>query len=80
MKFLNQIGSDQFGEMYAPAVNTSLMIDINDIDEAKAKFDALAEGGQIMMPFGETFWAEGYGFCADRFGILWQVNCTGNRA
>ena len=72
-------GSDQFGDMYAPAGNISLMIDINDVEEARSKFDALAEGGQIMMPFGETFFADGYGFCTDRFGIMWQINCTGNK-
>ncbi len=73
------MGSDQFGEMYTPAGNISLMISLEDVADAQAKFTALAEGGQIWMPFGETFWAEGYGFCQDRFGILWQINCTGNK-
>lgn len=72
-------GSDQFGDMYSPAVNISLMIDIDDLAKAKATFKALAEGGQIMMPFGETFWADGYGFFTDRFGIMWQVNSTGSK-
>ena len=27
------------------------------------------------MPFGETFWARGFGMCTDRFGIPWMVNC-----
>ena len=73
-------GSDQFGEMYSPAGNISLMLEIEDLSDAQAKFDALAQDGQIMMPFAETFWADGYGFCADRFGILWQINCTGSKA
>ena len=72
-------GSDQFGEMYSPAGNVSLMMDLDDVADAKAKFEALAEDGQVMMPFGETFFAEGYGFCTDRFGIMWQVHCTGNK-
>lgn len=70
------LGSDQFGEMYSPAGNMSLMVEVGDVVEAEEKFTALAEGGQTYMPFGETFWAQGYGYCADRFGILWQVNCT----
>jgi PhnB protein len=73
-------GTDQFGDMYAPAGNVSLMVDIDDLSDAQAKFTALAEAGQIIMPFAETFWADGYGFCADRFGILWQINCTGSKA
>lgn len=73
------LGSDQFGEMYLPAGNISLMIEIENVTDAQTKFASLAEGGQIFMPFGETFWAEGYGFCMDRFGILWQINCIGSK-
>lgn len=73
-------GSDQFGDMYSPGGNVSIMIDIDDLAKAKATFDALADGGQIFMPFGEMFFADGYGFCADRFGIMWQVNSTGSKA
>jgi PhnB protein len=39
----------------------------------------LAEGGQVFMSFAETFFADGYGFCADRFGIMWQINCMGSK-
>lgn len=73
-------GTDQFGDMYAPAGNVSLMLDIEDLSDARAKFNALAEAGNIIMPFAETFWADGYGFCTDRFGIMWQINCTGSKA
>ncbi len=73
-------GSDQFGDMYSPAGNISMMMDIDDLSEAQYKFTKLAKGGQIIMPFAETFWADGYGFCTDRFGILWQINCTGSKA
>jgi PhnB protein len=73
-------GSDQFGDMYSPAGNISVMIDIDDLDKAEAIFAALANDGQVIMPFGETFWAAGYGYCTDRFGILWQVNSTGDKA
>lgn len=72
-------GSDQFGEMYEPAGNISLMLDIDDLSDAEAKFAALVEGGQVLMPFSETFWADGYGYCTDRFGIRWQINCTGSK-
>jgi PhnB protein len=42
-------------------------------DEGRRVFDALAEGGQVMMPFGKTFWAEGFGMLTDRFGTPWMV-------
>lgn len=72
-------GSDQFGDQYVPAGNMSLMVDLDDLSDAEAKFNALAGGGQVIMPFGETFWADGYGFCVDRFGIMWQINCAGSK-
>lgn len=73
------LGSDQFGDMYAPAGNMSLMIELTDVADAQTKFDALAADGQIHMPFGETAWADGYGFCLDRFGVQWQVSCRGSK-
>jgi PhnB protein len=48
---------------------------ITDLSEAQRVFEALAAGGSIQMPFQETFWAHGFGMCADRFGVPWMVNC-----
>ena len=28
------------------------------------------------MPIEETFWAERFGMCVDRFGTRWMVNCV----
>jgi len=46
--------------------------------EAAALFDALSANGRIEMPLQRTQWAEKYGICADRFGVQWMVNYTGN--
>lgn len=41
---------------------------------AQAIYDALAEGAQeIAMPFGDTFWADGFGMLRDRFGTTWMI-------
>ncbi len=37
-------------------------------------FNALTQGGQVQMPFTETFWAQGFGVVTDRFGTPWMVN------
>lgn len=44
-------------------------------DEAKAKrlFEALADGGQVRMPLGKTFFSPCFGMVADRFGVGWMV-------
>lgn len=45
-----------------------------DPAEARRVFEALSEGGEVRMAFGETFWSPGYGNLVDRFGIPWMVN------
>ncbi len=45
-----------------------------DMAEARRWFDRLSEGGNVIMPLGETFWSPGYGALIDRFGIPWMVN------
>jgi len=53
----------------------SLSVDGNTVEEGKKLFDALAEGGEVTMPFGPQFWAAGFGMLKDKFGVPWMVNC-----
>ncbi len=48
----------------------------DDKEQARRWFEALAEGGKTVMPFGETFWSPGYGSCIDKFGVPWMVNTS----
>ncbi|WP_119460095.1 VOC family protein [Rhodospirillaceae bacterium SYSU D60014] len=41
--------------------------------EAKRLFTTLAEGGQVRMPLGKTFFSPCFGMVADRFGMGWMV-------
>ncbi len=41
--------------------------------EAERLFGALANGGQVQMPLGETFFSPLFGMVADRFGVSWMV-------
>ncbi|MGA7565333.1 MAG: VOC family protein, partial [Terriglobales bacterium] len=50
-------------------------ISTEDLAEAERIFHSLEENGKVTMPFGETFWAAGFGMLVDRFGIPWMVNC-----
>lgn len=43
-------------------------------EEGRRIFDALAAGGQVNMPFGETFFSSGFGMLVDQFGTPWMVN------
>jgi PhnB protein len=42
-------------------------------DEAQRAWDALVDGGQVLMPIGPTFFSPHYGQLVDRFGIQWMV-------
>jgi len=54
----------------------SVTLQISDPAKAETIFNALAENGNITMPFGQTFWAKRFGMCEDQFGIPWMVNCV----
>ncbi len=54
--------------------NVTLMLYFDDTEEQKKLFDALAEGGKIVMPLQDTFWNAIYGQLVDKFGIIWQFN------
>lgn len=41
--------------------------------DARRRFDALAEGGQVQMPLGPSFFASSFGMLEDRFGVSWMV-------
>jgi PhnB protein len=60
---------------YRGITGCSVSLVLNDLARAERAFRALAKGGQVQMPFGETFWAAGFGMAVDRFGVPWMVNC-----
>lgn len=45
-----------------------------DVAKGKAIFEALSADGKVTMPYGKTFWADGFGMCTDAFGTPWMVN------
>lgn len=51
----------------------SLSLTVPTEDEAKRAFAALAEGGQVRMPLGKTFWSACFGMVQDRFGVNWMI-------
>jgi PhnB protein len=51
----------------------ALTLNAADAAEASQRFNALADGGQVQMPLGETFFAKSFGMVADRFGVNWMV-------
>lgn len=54
--------------------NIAIAIDVEDIDGGASVFAKLAAGGEIMMPYEETFFAKRFGMCTDKFGVRWMVS------
>ena len=78
--FLNISGSrimfsDSYpGEPVNIGQNVSITILSNDMDEIKAQFNRLKEGGTVEMDLQETFWSKCYGSLIDKFGVSWQFS------
>jgi PhnB protein len=54
----------------------SLSIGVPDAGTADRMFAALADGGEVQMPLGRTFFSPRFGMVVDRFGVSWMVNVT----
>jgi PhnB protein len=52
----------------------SLSFTVKDEAEATRTFNALADGGQVRMPLGKTFFSPSFGAVADKFGVGWLVH------
>ncbi len=70
------MGADAPPGHYHPSRGMMLSVSIEEVGRAQRIFETLARDGQVNMPFQETFWAQGFGMCIDRFGTPWMVNCA----
>jgi PhnB protein len=55
----------------------SLSIAAEDEAAARRMFAALADGGNVTMPIGKTFWSPCFGMLTYRFGVGWMVGVFG---
>lgn len=67
--------SDAFpGSPVTVGENVSIMVTSKDMEELKAQFHKIKEGGRVVMELQETFWSKCYGAVIDQFGVSWQFN------
>jgi PhnB protein len=69
------MASDAPPERYMQPRGLWVSIQVDTSDEADRIFSALSDGGKVVMPIDETFWATRFGMVVDRFGTPWMVNC-----
>ena len=51
-----------------------LCLQSDDVAEGRRWFEALADGGEVRMPFAVQVWGDHYGQVTDRFCVQWMVN------
>jgi len=56
-----------------PMRSAYLSLNVDSDTEAERIYAALSDGGQILMPIEETFFASRFGQVRDRFGINWMI-------
>jgi len=56
-----------------PMRSAYLTLGVDSELEAERIFSSLSDGGQVLMPMEETFFASRFGQVRDRFGINWMI-------
>lgn len=65
--------SDGFCSGQPSFAGFALSIGARDEADARRTFDAMADGGEVTMPLGATFWSPCFGMLTDRFGVGWMI-------
>jgi PhnB protein len=67
-------GADVLPDDYRKPEAAAVILAFKKTAEAERIFNALADGGEITLPFQHTFWSAGFGMLVDRFGIPWEIS------
>ena len=70
---LTLMGADMTPDKYEAPKGFALALHVSTAD-ADRIFQAFADGGTVIVPLAQTFWAARFGMVFDRFGIPWSIN------
>jgi predicted 3-demethylubiquinone-9 3-methyltransferase (glyoxalase superfamily) len=54
--------------------SSSTFVEFDSVAELERVFDALSDGGEVLMPLGDYGFSQRFGWVNDRFGVSWQLN------
>ena len=57
---------------FTPASST--FVELDSPEELERTFNALSEGGRVLMPLDDYGFSTRFGWLNDRFGVSWQLN------
>jgi PhnB protein len=60
----------KFGDNISLCLNGSA----GDTDRLTEIFNAVSDGGTVMMPLEKQFWGDVFGMATDKFGVQWMVD------
>ena len=58
---------------YQPMRSVYLSLSVSSSEEAERIYGILADGGEVFMKMGETFFAFRFGQLRDKFGTNWMI-------
>ncbi len=67
------IGNDVPPAVFKQMRSVYMYLSLDSAEEAESVHNILAEGGEIFMPLGETFYATRFSMLRDRFGVSWTI-------
>ncbi|MFJ9501818.1 VOC family protein [Brevibacillus centrosporus] len=70
--------SDTFpGQPVQIGNQVTICLSTDSADKSKQLFEALQEGGSVVMPLQETHFSPSYGIVTDKFGVSFQIYTEG---
>lgn len=67
------MASDVPPDHFQPMRSVYLTLTVDGAAEAERVWGLLADGGRVLMPMAETFFATRFGQLRDRFGTSWMI-------
>jgi PhnB protein len=72
--FMMSDNMPEYGEV-KKGNDVTLMLGFESEAEQTKVFEALLEGGKVVMPLEDTFWNARFGSLVDKYGFNWSLNC-----
>ena len=55
----------------------SVFVECESLEELETAYATLSDGGKELMPLGDYGFSTKFGWTEDRYGVSWQLNCSG---
>jgi PhnB protein len=67
------MGADIPPNLFQPMRSVYMTLMIDTKEETERVYKLLVDGGEVLMPLSEQFFAGAFGQCRDRFGVNWML-------